>query len=196
MNFYQLYGKEIVALAVPIISWFLFVHFKAKAKLHVSNPHKFTYLVNQPRYDEKGSMVQETQTIHTSSYMVLNAGKEKATNLELVFNWKPLCINIWPSRKMVETTQEDGRHILLFDSLAPNEAVGCELVDINNEIPNLITARCNECVGKFVEMYPQPVVKQWQKALATVLMIAGFGLALYLLIVLVQFLVIKTPLGY
>jgi hypothetical protein len=195
MNFFELYGKEIVALIVPFITWFLSSFLKGKARLNVSNPHKFTNIINTPLLDDNGNELQPNQYINTSSYLVLNAGREKATDLEIVFNWKPFGLNVWPARKMTESTDSNSRHILTFDSLAPNEAIGFELVSINRELPGLITVRSNECTGNFVDMYPQPVTKDWIKKAALVLMLAGMGMIVYISIILIQFLVLKTPLA-
>jgi hypothetical protein len=48
MTFIETYGKEIVALLVPVVTWVLNVLFKAKARLQVASPHQFTFLVQQP----------------------------------------------------------------------------------------------------------------------------------------------------
>ena len=73
MTFLETYGKEIVSLLVPIIAWVLNNLFKAKAKLHVALPHKFTFLVQQPRLDEQGNTITPTQTVHTNSFIIRNA---------------------------------------------------------------------------------------------------------------------------
>ena len=39
----QAYGKELVALAVPVIAWILDYVFKARAKLLLATPHAFTF---------------------------------------------------------------------------------------------------------------------------------------------------------
>ncbi|HDY7809418.1 TPA: hypothetical protein RQK32_004384 [Vibrio vulnificus] len=57
MEFLQQYAKEIFALSVPLLTWFLNFYFKAKAKLHVASPHGFTFLVEEPVKDENGEVV-------------------------------------------------------------------------------------------------------------------------------------------
>jgi hypothetical protein len=188
-----IYAKEIIAVIVPFISWGISVISKSKVKLNVSNPHKYTNLVNKPLLDNDGNIIRPTQTINTSSYIVINEGKEKATNLELVFNWKPLGLNTWPVRKVTESSDNNKRHVLIFESLAPNERLGFELVDINNELPNLITVRCDQCTGVFVDMFPQPIVNETARKIGVVLAFSGLGAIIYLSILLIQYLVLKTP---
>ena len=195
MTVFETYGKEIVALLVPLITWVLNTFFRAKAKLLLANPHTFTFLVQIPLLDLQGNQIAPTQTIHTRSLWVRNVGKETATKVEWVFNWKPLCINIWPSRHFTEHTESDNRYIMIFDSLAPNENLGCELFSINADTPNLLIVRSDQCVAERINMYPQPVVPNWQRRIAVTLLLAGLALVVYVTIVLLQFLVLKTPLG-
>ena len=192
----QNYAKEIVALLVPLVTWLLNTFFKARARLLLANPHTFTFLVQQPLLDAQGNQISPTQTVNTRSLMAWNAGKETATKLEWVFNWKPLCINIWPSRHFEERAAPDGRHVLVFESLAPNEYLICEVLSINVPLPDLVTLRSDQCVAQTISMYPQPVIPIWKRRVATVLVLAGLGLAVYAVIVLLQFLILKTPLGY
>ena len=113
-----------------------------------------------------------------------------------MFNWKPLCLNVWPSRHFEEHTEADNRYIIIFDSLAPNEYVGCELMSINFELPILVTVRSDQCVAQSINMYPQPVASNLQRRIRAGLQLAGLALIVYLIILLLQFLVLKTPFGH
>jgi hypothetical protein len=196
MTLIQTYGKEIIAIVIPLVTWLLNTFFKAKAKLLLASPHTFTFLVQQPLVDAQGNQVAPTQTVHTRSLMVRNAGKETATNVEWVFNWKPMCINVWPSRHFEEHIESDNRYVMIFSSLAPQEHLGCEIFSINSELPNLITVRSDQCVAQTINMYPQPIVPLWKRRIAALLLLSGLALAVYVVIVLLQFLIIKTPFGH
>jgi hypothetical protein len=119
MAFLETYGKEIVALLVPLVTWSLNTFFKAKAKLLLATPHTFTFLVQEPLRDQQGNVLRPTQTIQ------------------------------------------------------PNEYLGCEIFSINADLPNLLTVRSNQCVARTVNMYPQPVVANWQRRLGVVLVLGG-----------------------
>jgi hypothetical protein len=194
MTFIQTYAKEIVALLVPLITWALNRAFRTKAKLRIANPHGFTFLIQQPLSDAQNNQVSPTQTVRTSSHILMNGGTEPATNVEIVFNWKPPCLNIWPPRHTTEHTETDGRYVLMFESLAPNEFVDFELLSINADTPQVLTARCDQCAAQNIAMYPQPVAKPWQRRLFVALAFAGLALIIYLLLLLLQYLVLKTPL--
>lgn len=195
VTFIQTYGKEIVSILVPILTWVLNRFGKGKARLEIAQPHTFTFLVNEPLLDAQGNVIRPNQTLVTNSILVRNTGRETTRNLELVFNWKPKCVNIWPPRHYETKDQPDGRHVLMFDSLSPAEIIGCEVLTINGDAPALLTARSDECVAKLVPMFPQPVVTPAKLAVARILLAVGLGTVVYGAIVLVQFLVLKTPLG-
>lgn len=196
MTFFEAYGKEIVSLVVPIIIWMLNFIFKDKAKLLFATPHQFTFLVQEPLYDTQGTLVSSTQTVRTSSYVINNAGKQSASKIEVVFNWKPMCLNLWPVRHYEEHVESDDRYVLIFDSLAPAEVIGIEVLSVNSELPLLLTVRSSECIAQTINMYPQPVVSKFLRMIGGGFVVLGFAASIYLFIVLIQFLVLKTPFGH
>lgn len=196
MSLIETYGKEIVALFVPIIAWILNSFFKEKAKLQVALPHQFTFLVQQPLINADGQQISPNQTVKTNSFIIRNTGRVSATKLELVFNWKPMCLNLWPMRHVEDHLETDGRYILIFENLAPKEVLGVEVLSVNQDLPSLLTVRSAECVAQNINMYPQPVVSNAMRLFVGFLMFLGLATLVYLLIVLVQFLVLRTPLGH
>ena len=194
--FIQAYGKEIVSAAVPLLIWFLGFVFRARAKLQLATPHDFTFLVQQPIVDAEGNQIAPTQNAYTRSITISNGGRATATKVELVFNWEPQCLNIWPPRHFQEFTEPDNRYTLIFDSLAPNEHIGCHLLSVNSQLPDLITVRSDQCTAESVFMYPQPYVANWKRRLALFLGFVGVAGTVYGLILLLQFLVLKTPFGH
>lgn len=195
VSFLQTYAKEIFSLCVPMVAWLLTRFLRARAKLQIAHPHTFTFLVNVPLLDNEGKTVRESQTIHTKSCLIMNSGSETATKLELVFNWKPACVNIWPPRHYNEHTEPDNRYTIIFDSLSPGEALNCEILSVNVDLPNLVTARCDQTTARFVDMHPQPINSQWVNLASAFLLMTGLATSIYILLLIIQFLVLKTPLG-
>jgi len=186
------YAKELFALLIPFITWMLNNIYKAKAKLHLANPHHFSFLIQEPRIDTEGNQISPTQGANTSSYLLTNVGRETATNVEVVFNWKPLCINIWPSRHFSEHTEEDKRYVMVFESLAPNEHIGFELLTVNDQLPNLVNARSDQCPATNINMQLQPILPLWIQRLIIVLLFLGFACAIYISILILQFLILTN----
>jgi len=191
MEFIKTYAKEIFALLVPLFIWLLGNKFRAGAILQLARPQNFTFQVDGSIKGENDNIISPGKTVHTVSHLLNNTGNKTATRVELVFNWKPLCMNIWPSRHFEEHTEKDGRYVLIFDSLAPDELIGLELLSINRELPYLVNARCDQCTSTTIDMSPQPVYPAWKRRVDAMLILAGIAFMVYISILLLQFLVIS-----
>lgn len=187
------YGKEIVSLAVPFITWFLNVGIKPKAKLIKTTRHAFTFIVQEPIRNAEGAVVQPNQKVCTASVQIINSGRDTAHKVEVVFNWKPQYLNLWPVRSYEEKSDGDGRYMLIFENLAPKEEIGIEVMSVNHDLPGLIQVRSAECLAQDVQLMWFVRVSQWRIQLARVFVLLGFGTAIYWLLTLIQFLVLKTP---
>jgi hypothetical protein len=187
------YGKEIVSLLVPFIAWLLNVGIKPRAKLVWTSPHSFKFLVQEPLRDGQGNILEPTQSVHTASIRVINTGRETAHRVELVFNWKPPHLNLWPVRSYEEKGDGDRRHMLIFENLAPNEELRLEIMSINRDLPALLQVRSAECLAKNVMLMWFATVPSWRLKTTRFLMLLGFSAAVYWTVTLVQFLVLKTP---
>ena len=196
MNFLQSYAKEIIALVVPFITWFLNARFRARAKLVWSRPHGFSFLVQQPLRDAQGQVIRPNQLVNTQSLLVSNNGRDTATKIEAVFNWKPQHLNLWPVRHYGEIVEPDNRYILTFESLAPGEQVAIEILSINVDLPPLLILRSDQSVAEEVRMVTTRFVPMWAQSLAQLVFFVGIGAMVYVVIVLVQFLVLQTPIRF
>ena len=188
------YGKEVVSLLVPFVAWVLNVGIRPRAKLIWTSPHSFTFLVQEPMRDGEGQVIRQSQTVHTASIRVINTGRDTARRVEMVFNWKPSYLNLWPVRSYDEKSDGDRRYMLVFDSLAPKEELGIEVMSVNQDLPGLLHVRSAECVAKNVRLMWYAAVPAWRVRAAQILIFIGFGAAVYWIITAIQFLVLKTPL--
>jgi hypothetical protein len=193
VNFVQTYAKELLSVVVPIFTAVFRWATRQRVKLIFATPHEFTFIIQEPLRDPQGTVVRETQTLKTKSFYFRNEGRATAHHVELVFNWKPVTLNIWPVRHFTEHTEGDRRYVMIFDTLAPGETFGCELLAINAETPNLITFRCDEGVGQSVPMYPQRVVSKGLVRFAQAMILIGIAASVYIVIAGLQWLILKTP---
>lgn len=187
------YGKEIVSLLIPFITWFLNVGIKPRAKLLKTTRHAFTFIVQEPIRNAQGEVVQPNQRVCTASVQVFNSGRDTAHKVEVVFNWKPQCLNLWPVRSFEEKTDGDGRYMMIFENLAPKEEIGIEIMAVNGDLPGLIQVRSAECLAQDVQLMWFIRVASWRIQLARGFVLLGLSTAIYWLLTLVQFLVLKTP---
>ena len=193
MELLQLYGKEIISSIIPLVIWILNTFFKSRAQLIFAKPHEFTFLIQEPLYDDQKNLINASQTASTISHLIFNTGRKTATNVEITFNWKPMHINIWPTRMYRENIDKDGRYTLILENLTPKEGLTCELLSVNNRLPELLSVRSDQCVGKSLNMLPQPILSNWQRRTYIALLILGVSSAIYWLITILQLVILHTP---
>lgn len=197
MSFINTYAKELISLLVPFVTWFINSASKPKAKLIYSTRHEFTFLVQEPLKDPNGNIIRPNQTAHTQSLTIQNMGKETATKIQVVLNWRPKCLNVWPVRPFTDTeANSDRRYTIQFESLAPREYVTLEMLDINNELPRLLNLRSDQCLAREIQTTLVEVVAVWKQRAFQFFALLGLAAALYIAIIIIQFLVLRTPLGY
>lgn len=192
MNILSQYGKEIFAFAVPIFTFMLNKYFKSNAKLEYGVWHSFSYLINEPIRNDDGDVISPTQTVHMHSYVFKNEGRESASAVEVIFNFRPMYINIWPSRHYELKVDDERRHIMVFDYLAPQESFRCEVMSINRDLPELLSVRCKEGLGKLIGISPQKIFKASTINFLRLQIFLGMVSTVYLILVLLQWLVVKT----
>ena len=188
MSVLQDYGKEIFSLASTTVVALINAAMKPRAKLTYGSPFSFTYLVQQPLVNEDGKQVKPTQTVATANILVQNTGREAAKNVEIVFNWEPLCLNVWPQRVMETTKQADGRYIVKLPTLAPKEFVHCNILALNAALPDLIHLRSEGGVAENIGYMTQAVISKIRIRIALTLMFLGAAATVYIVLTAAQLL--------
>jgi len=192
MNLLTQYGKEIFAFIVPVFTLILNKYFKNSAKISYGELHQFTYLINEPLLNKDGELVRQTQTVHTQSYVFRNDGKEAATNMEVIFNYPPMYLNVWPSRLFTVKNDLEQRYVMVFDYLAPKETIRCEVLAINTQVPMLLSVRCKEGIAQNIVLAPQRVFHPAFINSIRLLIFLGSVSLVYIIVVLLQWLLLKT----
>jgi hypothetical protein len=182
------YSAEFATIVAVVVAFVLERLARPKAKLIYSVRHAFTFIVDQPLVDSNGNELESKQFVNTASISVSNLGVEKADNIELVFNWRPQFINVWPSRYYEQKDCSDGRHSLILSTLAPGEVFGAEIMSINAALPGINNVRSDQCEATSVPMIPQVLQPRWKVALVALFLFIGVGTAIYAAVLGVQFL--------
>jgi hypothetical protein len=183
----QAHSAEVVTLISVPLGIILTYLLRPRAKLVRSVRHASTLVVEEPLRADDGSIVRSNQVIHTASVSVTNLGREPAISVEIVFNWKPQFINVWPSRIYAATDLPDGRWAIELANLAPKETFGMEIISINVGLPGVNTVRSNECEAVELSLQPQQIQPRWRIQLAAWLMLVGLIGSVFYLIKLIQF---------
>lgn len=193
MVFLNLYGKEIFSVFIVLLTWMLNNRFRGKAKLSYGIRHGFTFLVPEALYDANGQQIRDSQLVHTRSVIIVNEGRESATKVTIVFNYKPMYLNVWPVHKYETSfTEMDNRYVVTFDNIPPNDSLACELLSINNQLPEILTIKSNECRAQQVAIVNQKATNNILKRCCMLLLFLGIGTFTYLFIVTLQWLLLKT----
>lgn len=194
MDFLQENAKEVVSLLVPFIAWLLNASQRGKPRLIRAVRHAHTFHINEPLLNAAGGTIKASQQFQTASVVVHNLGSSKATNVEIVLNFAPMFINFWPLRNKTIKPQDDYRYVVVYETLAPGEFVGIEMCSINTPLPMLLNVRSDEGPASEVQLTQHPAMPNWKRNLFRVFAFMGLGATVYLLLILVQFLVLRTPL--
>lgn len=183
---------EFVSLIVPVITALIGWLLRAKAKVvwSVHNLRAFTATENVA--DESGQTRPVHNIVHAASVFLRNGGRASATSIEIVFNWKPRHLSLWPQRDYTEATNPDGRYIIKLPSLGPSEFFGIDVLTVNADMPAVLEVRSAEGRGKRIEMTPQQIHPKWKLVLVAYLMLAGFVASLYLGLSILQFIILRS----
>ena len=184
------YSKEIVSILVPILVWVLNGGLRRKARLLWTEQHSSSILTEEKYQDGDETKSRPVAVCNRSLYFK-NAGSQAAKSIELVFNWQPQCMSLVPHRCYQEKSNPDGRYIIQIDNLAPKEWFVCNLFSVR-ELPQLVTVRCEQTVPRYLESSPQEVHPRWKMTIVAYLMAVGLATSVYLLLVVSQYILIKT----
>ena len=115
-------------------------------------------------------------SIWAQTLMVMNRGRAEADNVEIVLENKPLGLTIWPHRQYSESFNPDGRYVLAFDSLASQETISIQMIDVV-KLPLVSNVRSKTTLGRYVNSYPQIQFPRWMLTIVWILVCIG---ALYM----------------
>jgi len=187
MDFIQEHSKEITSLLVPLVGAIIALIFKARAKLIWSVHGSRSILTEEFVQVEVGPPSRRVVNVQTAFLVFQNIGREAATEIEIVFNWRPQIFQLWPIREYGTATNPDGRFIIKISNLAPKEFLGVDLLATRSDLPDLIQCRSLQGSAKKIETTPQPIHPRWKLSAALYLIFMGAVSTIYILISAIQF---------
>jgi hypothetical protein len=190
MSFFQTYSREIVSLLVPFVGALIANIFRARAKLIWSEHNSRVMLSEEFIHVEVGPPQRRQLIIRTSSLFIQNLGRDAATDVEIVLNWKPQHLNIWPQRHYEQKENPEGRLIIQLANFAPKEFLGIDVLTVNSDMPALIQVRSAQGVATQIKTIQQPIHPKWKIGLVLYLMFMGAVATVYAVITLLQILVL------
>jgi hypothetical protein len=139
---------QVIAFAFTLLSSLILWLVAPSIKLVWGVSHKFFHRL---RHD--GGEIG----VPTATVVVQNEGRGRATDVEVVFNWPVRTYSVWPQRAYRVAENPEGRWSLSFADLGPKEHFQIHLIEVDNELPDVLTVRCAEAVGKQVPVAPMRI---------------------------------------
>ncbi len=173
MSIWPTFESAAISFAFSILFAILTWLASARASLIWGVPHIFYHRINGP----EGEVGVSTATVSVS-----NPGRARATELEVVFNWYVPDVSVWPQRAYSITTNPEGRMCIHIKDLGPREYIQIHMLDVQRNLPDVLTVRCAEAQGKQVNIVPMRLYSNWFNIALVSLMFVGF-FAIVLLVV-------------
>ena len=126
------------------------------------------------------------------SFFIRNDGKDPITGIEVVWNWKPHAINIWPPRPFEPFTDKDGRFSITLKSLSPGEDLLIELIAFGGKLPDMMSCRCDQSVARHVELNFSERLPRWKEWRVRALTLIGAVAAVYWTLRLLQVVLVDS----
>lgn len=177
-NAFEPAHELILAIVISLVTAGLLALFKPKVKLTWGTTsisrHKFKLRVDS-----------EPIMISTEKLYVQNIGKKPATEVELILSDIPSSYTLWSPREHEGKPLENGGFSIKIPTLAPNELLIVDLIDIDVRFPKLIAVNCPDSIAQPVQFMAQRQFGKMVTAAVFYLMAAGFVGTVYLALLMV-----------
>jgi hypothetical protein len=181
------YSKELVAFGLALLASLIQWSLRAKPRLwwSVHSPRAFLHSYKIPR--ENQPPLDKNDIYNSSSFSLNNSGRATAQDVEIVFNWRPQLLNLWPQRLYTEHENPEGRFIIKIGTLGPKEFIGIDMLSCNRDLPAIVQVRAAVGSTKNIAMYPQRIFPKWMNMLLMYFTFLGFATSIYFAFVVLQF---------
>lgn len=148
----------------------LFKVYEARPRLVWGTNHQFVFGLRptDPSDQQAPPMALFTRTIH-----IVNEGTASATDVEVHFTAKPAHFQLWPTFDYEPVSLADGGFLIRIKNLGIREAFSVELLQINNELPNVIRVRSNRGEAPFINIAPSRIIGRWHTRVLIALLLIG-----------------------
>ncbi|MCU1006581.1 hypothetical protein JAK59_16180 [Stenotrophomonas maltophilia] len=186
------HSKEIASLLAPVLTATFGWLSKGRARLLCAQRHGFTFYI-PPEADSSGQQ-RDAITVHTISYFIRNDGKIPLNGVEVVWQWKPDGMHLWPPRPFSQEQTHDGRHVVGIKSLAPGEDFLVEVIGFGSALPQMQSCRSEQAVARHVELNFYEKLPAWRYRMVRILTLAGIAGIAYAVLLLLQIILVGSKL--
>jgi hypothetical protein len=187
VNLLEQFQKELIAFGAAAVMALLRYFFRERVKLQWARPHSFVFILPNPAVMAAENTGQQPPqnlpdvNFHTGAVVVANRGRIAASDVEVTFNLKPPYFNVWPVLPYTEEVDVHRRFTMRFRYIAPGEQFQVEMIS-PNPLPEVMSVRCKEGIGKMIPMRPMRVFPQWFNYGALMLLFLGVTSVVYMIL--------------
>lgn len=155
------YSKEITSLLMGLISVVGKVVSKPRTAL-MWGPRTHVSHLLPPFTDADGDVTDPKPILNAASFLIKNTGKVPLTEVEVILNFPPQSLNLWPPRPFSKREIEHDRVAISLTTLSPGEEIWFEMVAVNAPVPAALSVRSKETVARLLTLELMPVVPKWR----------------------------------
>jgi hypothetical protein len=166
----------LLGLAATFIAWIA----RPRTKIVWSKTHAYCHTVFQNQASQNPTTPNQAPQplppllVYNEYFVVGNRGRKTAEQIEIVFNFKPQTLSIWPQRNYREMTNPEGRY-----NLAPRENFNVNVLQATSQPPELLAVRTPDRVGKQIRTQVFPVYPNWVLVLVWLMIFLGVCVCIY-----------------
>ncbi|MBE1203270.1 hypothetical protein [Aminobacter carboxidus] len=176
------YNTQFVSFGLTMLAAFIFWLVQGKAKVRWGVQHGFAHKVKN---QSAGAAPAPATLVHSAAILFTNSGRVPAKKVEVTINFEPDSLAIWPQRQYSREKNPDGRLVLGFESLAPQEQLTVNLLTIGANGPDVLSVRAENSNPKEIAIGPARIFSKPMNAVFAVWLLLGLLAAIYITINLI-----------
>ena len=144
-------SSELIGLVFSLILAFALYVSRLRPKLVYARPHASLHLLNIANKAASPPEEDNLLEIYNEQFFILNEGRRAAKDVDVVLSYFPRNISINPSQKVTFESLENGNCLVKIPYIAARELITLDCVYLNQRAAFIVSVRCAESVGKFVD---------------------------------------------
>jgi hypothetical protein len=162
-NILHEYAPLVSFLLTTLVTVIIYL-FRPKVKLIWGSKSDFKHImrsrentdIKKPKQSEQQPLV-----VHSAHYFIKNTGQTEAKNVEIVLNFPPDEISVWPQRQYGLSVNNENRQIIFLPFIGSKESLDILLLSVGKELPMLMNVKCPESNGRQVRIDYHRVLPKW-----------------------------------
>lgn len=144
-------SPNIVAAILTFILTIIHRIAQPRPKIVWGTSHGFSFIV--PRTDPPGPDF----LVHTQTVFIQNVGRESASDIEVILNYRPHNLSLWPQLVYSTTSNPENKYIIKIENLGRREFTQIEMLHSVGDMPAVLRIRTPRGECKQAPMAPMQV---------------------------------------